>query len=250
MLHGIANPVPCAATTNHCVHNSPQSTMMAPLSNPTMIVLTMALVISQARAYTPFQKFSGEYNIRTSELDNFRDEFKVLYSESQYPDADWTLSKVEFRDSGDTSAPHLVIYGNSVWTTDGSGASAFPTCEAWFNDTKCASCLLCGKYVASAEFPWTVLQSIGGDVLFDCEGLVDNRVCVGPTVVLERDDVSDNNYFSPDEHCYYEEGAFVGVKTCFIDAPTPAPTPSPTGSASATIRSSAFLLVLLGLVFW
>lgn len=215
-----------------------------------MVFLTMALLFSQAHAFTPEQITSSTSNIPTGELDDFRDEFMVIYSAEAYPGANWTLSKAEFADLDDASAPHLVIYGNSVWKNDGSGQFASPTCEAWFNDTKCASCSPCGHFLVSPDFPWVVFQGMGGDVLFDCKGLVDNRVCVGPTVVLERDDVLDDNYFRPDESCYYDEGAFVGTKTCFIDAPTTAPTPSPTGSG-ANIRGSKLVFVLLlSLVFW
>jgi hypothetical protein len=190
--------------------------------------------------YSPSIVSSAEEFIPTSDLDQYTDDYKVIISPTLFPNGNWTLSKRIYQNGQDTKAPVVTIYGNSVFEVDAVEIATaragttfeFAICEAYFNDTKCTSCSVCGGYTVDFEDPWVVGQVKGGGVRFDCGGIVEDRVCEGPTIDIEREQTSAPNYHKPGDVCYYDEGAFVGAKTCFVDAPTEAPTMAPTSASS------------------
>jgi hypothetical protein len=180
---------------------------------------------------------SSETGILGSDLDQYREEYVINVSvEANFGEsATYTLSKKVQYDLDDLSAANLTLHGTVAFETQGDGAVRHMTvCDATFGDTACRSCNHCGL---STENPlWTVGSNA---TKFDCEGIVDDRICAGVSV-LDRD-------LEPGDYCYVRENAFDGPTTCFVDAPTAAPTPSPTSSGTDTVLPS--VLTTSGFMF-
>jgi hypothetical protein len=191
--------------------------------------------------------------IPTSDLDRYTDVYKVIISPTVFPNGNWTLSHtIYYKDE----APKVAIYGNSVFEVDAVESDTttftFAICEAYFNDMKCSSCSVCGGYTVDFEAPWVVGQEDGGGIRFNCGGIVEDRVCEGPDPPINREVASAPNFYKPGDVCYYDEGEFVGVETCFDDAPTEAPTMAPTSAASPPtidIDSVLFQMCVATLVY-
>ena len=149
-------------------------------------------------------------------------------------DAFYALSRMDHRDNNSrdgASSPTLIIYGTHAFdnTTEPNAITQIVGCEAYFNDTKCSSCGFCranGLTPGGSSLPPTSVAT--HNYYFDCQGIVENRICRG--VYYRNSDDLD----SLDGSCTVEPGAFQGVNSCFEDPPpTPAPTPEPTYETSS-----------------
>lgn len=198
-------------------------------------------------------KPSNVFNVSTSDLDAaIADGYKAITSPTNFPNGTWALSKYVYYESSDLVAPNLTIYGSSVFqegaTVEDGTTFTFAATEAYFNETLCASSYACGGYSVEFDMPWFIGQSDGGNVFWDCSNIVEDRLCTGTNVLIERNDVFDPDYFESGDTCYYEEGAFQGESTCFVPlpsaspslpgVPTASPTVTPTVTASPSLDGS------------
>jgi hypothetical protein len=220
-------------------------------------VLLFCILAHSTTGYSASSISSNERFIPTSDLDQYTDDYKVIISPTRFPNGNWTLSKRIYQDGQVADAPKVTIYGSSVFEVDAVESDTttftFATCEAYFNDSKCSSCSSCGGYTIDFEAPWVVGQTDGGGIRFDCGDIVEDRVCEGPDIAIEREVTSAPNFYMPGDFCYYDEGEFVGVETCFVDAPTEAPTMAPTTSAASpqtiAIDSVLFQMCVATLIY-
>lgn len=181
-------------------------------------------------AYSPATMTTVSGFITTAELHRFSGpdkHFQIFLPTPGREDGIWSLSEAVFDDREDASQQNLVIYTNQVlfdfersseseiitsYSTDG------PACEAYYGNTKCNSCKVCGGYKISPSDPWSINQDVGGSVIFDCSGIQPHRRCSGTT--------AHHHDFDTGHICSHSKDIlFQDVSSCFVDGPFDSKTP-------------------------
>lgn len=144
------------------------------------------------------------------------------------------LSRVDHKDPNDPNGPELIVYGTHGFdNVTNAPIKEVVSCEAYYNNVKCSRCAFCFKTSVNGDSSEPITTVTNYAYRFDCEDIVENRICAGVYTHGDEPDDLGNICTVPDE--------WEGVKTCFNDPPTMSPTSPTIGPTEGPTLSPNFV---------